>query len=52
METSSRVIIENSQNIKIIMIGDLGAGKSSILNQFIKQEFTGVIAPTYGADYH
>ena len=37
---------------KIILLGDDSVGKSSLINSFIKNECTKIIAPTIGIIHH
>lgn len=37
--------------IKIIIVGDSGVGKTSILNRYIKKEFSQIYKSTIGADF-
>lgn len=42
---------EYSQQFKIILLGDSGVGKTSIINQYIKGEFNNDIPATVGVEY-
>ena len=49
---NSTVIYENNiYNFKVIMIGDLAVGKTSILNRFIKNEFNNSYTSTIGVEF-
>ena len=48
---NSTVIYENIYNFKVIMIGDLAVGKTSVLNRFIKNEFKNSYISTIGVEY-
>ena len=37
--------------LKMILIGDSGVGKSSLMNQFIEKTFTAQYKATIGADF-
>ena len=37
--------------MKLILIGDSGVGKSSLMNQFIENKFTGDYKATIGVDF-
>jgi Ras-related protein Rab-7A len=39
------------RKVKVLILGDPGVGKTSILNQFVVREFTPHYHPTIGADY-
>lgn len=42
---------EYSQQFKIILLGDSGVGKTSIISQYIKGEFSNEIPATVGVEY-
>ena len=44
-------MVENSLFLKVIVIGDSGVGKTSILNQFCYERFENNIPPTIGCDF-
>ena len=49
---NSTVIYENNiYNFKVIMIGDLAVGKTSLLNRFVKNEFKNSYISTIGVEY-
>ena len=49
---NSTVIFENNiYNFKVIMIGDLAVGKTSLLNRFVKNEFKNSYISTIGVEY-
>ncbi len=52
MNASSHLIIKYCRDVKLIIVGDWGAGKSSIINQFVKGKFDQIKSPTYGPDYY
>jgi GTPase SAR1 family protein len=39
-------------NIKIILIGETGVGKSSIIQRYLKNKFDSGSMPTIGIDYN
>ena len=42
---------QNIENFKVVLIGDTGVGKSSIINRFIKKDFKENMISTTGATY-
>ena len=44
--------IENQPFLKIIILGDSGVGKTSIMNQFYSRRFTKQYKTTIGADFY
>ena len=49
---NSTVIFENNiYNFKVIMVGDLAVGKTSLLNRFVKNEFKNSYISTIGVEY-
>jgi Ras-related protein Rab-7A len=39
------------RQMKVLLLGEAGAGKTSILNQFVNREFSAQYRPTVGADF-
>ena len=39
------------QNLKLLLLGDAGVGKTSLLNQFVNREFTAQYKATIGSDF-
>ena len=37
--------------LKVIILGDSGVGKTSLMNQFVNKRFTGQYKATIGADF-
>ena len=42
---------ENSEKIKIVLLGTFGGGKSSIAQKYVNNEFDSDVRPTVGSDY-
>lgn len=54
MHIISRMINHNNKEtlfIKIVILGDSGVGKTSMLNQFCYSKFDAVAMPTIGSDF-
>jgi len=49
MKTTSQTF--NRVLLKVILLGDSGVGKSSIMNQYVHEKFTGEYKATIGADF-
>lgn len=43
---------EDSINLKVILLGDTGVGKTSILNRYIHDQYSQNIDPTHGIAFH
>jgi GTPase SAR1 family protein len=41
----------NSKDVKVVLLGDSGVGKSSILLRFVTNEFKEGVDPTLGAAF-
>eukprot|EP00826_Nyctotherus_ovalis_P038518 TRINITY_DN3612_c0_g1_i3.p2 TRINITY_DN3612_c0_g1~~TRINITY_DN3612_c0_g1_i3.p2 ORF type:complete len:216 (+),score=76.43 TRINITY_DN3612_c0_g1_i3:98-649(+) len=44
--------MENSKVIKVMMLGDSGVGKSSILERYVNRNFTGTYKVTLGSNFY
>jgi Ras-related protein Rab-7A len=42
---------KNRSQLKVIVLGDSGVGKTSLLNRFVKEEFSQLYRATIGADF-
>ena len=42
---------KNRSQLKIIVIGDSGVGKTCLLNRFVKEQFSQLYKATIGADF-
>ena len=51
MESNKPLQLEEKQFVKLVVIGDSGVGKSSLINFFQKGEFNASFRPTIGADF-
>ena len=43
---------ESDQNLKIMVLGDAGTGKTSIIRRFVHNFFSGHHKTTVGVDFH
>jgi Ras-related protein Rab-7A len=44
-------VLRDYRKIKVLILGESGAGKTSVLSQFVMREFSPNYRPTIGADY-
>jgi Ras-related protein Rab-5C len=41
----------NAMSLKVVLIGEAGVGKTSIINRYVKNAFTSEVVPTVGASF-